>query len=319
MRHIRAALFAAMVSSCALAAQNAEPPEQSPRQALIEMFMGKGENDFSRHLPDSARAVLLHKGESAETSFLLKVSSAVRGLTEQGEKVETYDSGPNILVTENAHSHERIEIAVEHDSASGEEDEIELSVHPYKSDEPEALPVIPRLIFTLKEEDKIWRVTELTLAAHVPLEDPDYLKSLRKQQDEITEAAAQGRVTMIFQTETAYAANHAGVGYVCKMEDLYPSPEGDANVSSRLAQDESNGYRFSLSGCEAKPATSFRLTASPIDPDSEMKTFCVDESGTLKSAEATDSSSCFTDGRVINTVKTPAADESPAPEPGPTD
>lgn len=319
MRHICIALFAMIAVSCPLAAQNAEPPEQSPRQALIEMFMGKGENDFTKHLPDSARAVLVHKGESPETSFLLKVSSAIRGLTQQGEKAETFESGPNILVTENSNIHERVEIGVEHDSLSGEEDEIELSVHVLKNDEPQALPVIPRLTFTLKEEDKIWRVTELTLAAHVPLEDPDYLKGLRKQQDEANESAAQMRVSMIFQTETAYAASHAGVGYVCQLDNLYSSPEGEPNASGPLAKDESNGYRFSLSGCEGKPATSYRLTASPIDPDSEIKTFCVDESGTLKSAEADDSSSCFSSGKAVNVLTAPPPEPTPAPEPGPTD
>jgi hypothetical protein len=319
MRHICTALVALIAVGCPVAAQNVQPPEQSPREALIEMFMGKGENDFTKHLPDSARAVLVHKGESPETSFLLKISSGVRGLAQQGEKVETFDSGPNILVTENAHSHERIEIAVEHDSLSGEEDEIELSVHPYKNDEPEALPVVPRLTFTLKEEEKIWRITELTLAAHVPLEDPDYLKGLRKQQDEVNESAVQMRVTAIAQTEATYAANHAGVGYVCQLGDLYPSPEGEANATSPLANDEFNGYRVSLSGCDGKPATTYRLTANPIDPESDMKTFCVDESGTLKSVEAADSSNCFSQGKVVNVLTAPAAEPSPAPEPGPTD
>jgi len=317
MRHIGIALFAVIAGSCSLLAQTANPPEQSPRQALIEMFMGKGENDFTRHLPDAARAVLVHKGESPETSFLFKISSAVRGLAQQGEKVETFESGPNILVTENTNIHERIEVAVEHDSLSGEEAEIELSVNVFKNDEPEALPVIPRLIFTLKQETDIWRVTELTLAAHVPLEDPDYLKGLRKQQDEVNESAAQMSVNAIVQMETAYAANHAEVGYVCQMSDLYPSPAGEPSVSAPLAKGESNGYRFSLSGCEGKPATAYRLTASPVDADSEMKTFCVDESGTLKSAEATDSSSCFSDGKVINDLKAP--EPSPSPEPGPID
>jgi hypothetical protein len=317
MRHICcAALFAVIASSCTLLAQIAEPREQSPRQALIEMFMGKGENDFNKHLPDTARAALIHKGESPETSFLLKISTAFRGLAQQGEKVETFESGPNILVTENSNNHERVEVGVEHDSFSGDGDEIELSVHVFKNDEPEALPVIPRLTFTLKEEEKVWRVTELTVAAHVPLEDPDYLKSLRKQQDQVNESAAQMRVNMLFRTETAYAANHADRGYVCQFADLYPSPEGDTGVPTP-AKEEFNGYRFSLSGCEGKPASGFRLTATPIDSESEMKTFCVDESGALKSAEAADS--CFSEGNLINSLKAPAPEENQSPDPGPTD
>ena len=323
MRHIGIALFAVTALTCPVIAQDvlahdANPPEQSPRQALIEMFMGKGENDFTKHLPDAARAVLVHKGESPETSFLLKVASAVRGLSQQGEKVETFDDGPNILVAENPNIKEKVEVAVEHDSFSGEEDEIELSVHVSKNDEPEFLPVVPRLIFTLKQENEIWRVSELTLAAHVPLEDADYLKGVRKEQDKANESAAQTRVAMIVRTETAYAVNHAEVGYVCHLGNLYPSPEGDTSASP-LAQEEFNGFRISLSGCEGKPAKGFRLIASPIDPDSEMKTFCVDESGTLKSAEAADSASCFSDGKIVNELKPPASEANPSPEPGPID
>ena len=316
MRHIGIALLAIVAVGCPVIAQDQKPPEQSARQALIEMFMGKGPDDFAKHLPEAARAVLLHKGETPETSYLLKISSAVRGLAQQGEKVETFDDGPNILATENTNIHERVEVAVEHDSFSGEEDEIELSVHVFKNDEPEFIPVIPRLIFTMKQENEIWRVTELTLAAHVPLEDADYLKGLRKEQNAANESAAQMRVTMLVQTETAYSTNHAETGYVCQIGDLFPSPEASSYL---FTKDESNGYRFTLSGCEGKPAKSYRLTAAPIDPDSDMKTFCVDETGTLKSAEAADSSSCFSDGKIVNELKAPPSEPSAPAEPGPTD
>ena len=299
MRHILPALLAIFAGALSLAAQNPTAPEQSARQALIEMFTGKGENDFTRHLPDDARAALVHKGDTPETSLLSRVSGAVRGLAVQGEKLETFDTGPNILISENTNSHERMEIAVEHDSFSGEEDEIELSVHLYKNGEAEMLPVVPRLIFTLKKEKDIWRVTELTVAAHVPLEDPDYLKGLRKQQDELNEAAAQARVNMIAQMETNYAANHPDTGYVCTFGTLYATVEAEPNGLASLSKEESNGYLFSLTGCSGKPAAKYRLSATPIDADSEMKAFCLDQSGTLKSAAAADSSTCFSQGKIV--------------------
>ena len=299
MRHVLRALVAIFAGALSLAAQNPTPPEQSARQALIEMFMGKGENAFTRHLPDAARAALIRKGETPETSLLFRVSGAVRGLEVQGDNLETFDAGPNILVSENTNNHEKVEIAVERDSFSGEEDEIELSVHPYKNGEPEMLPVVPRLIFTLKKEKDIWRVTELTLSAHVPLEDPDYLKGLRKQQDELNESAAQMHINMIAQMETTYAANHPDTGYVCTLGTLYPNAEGEPNAFASLSQDESNGYRFSLTGCSGKPAAKYRLSAIPIDADSEMKAFCLDQSGTLKSVAAADSSTCLRQGKIV--------------------
>ena len=299
MRRIWTTLCVAMAGSLSLASQTSAPAEQSARQALIEMFMGKGEYDFTKHLPNAARAALTRKGDSPETSILLRVSGAVRGLAAQGDKLEALDVGPNILVSENTNSQERVEIAVEHDSFFGQEYEIELSVHSYKNGEPEALPAIPRLTFTLKKEEDIWRVTEVTVAARVPLEDPDYLKGLRQQQDEMDESAAQMRINMIAQMETNYAANHPDTGYVCTLAALYPNTEGDPTGFASVGREESNGYRFSLSGCGGKPATKYRLMAIPIDPDSEMRAFCLDQSGTLKSAAASDSSTCFSQGKIL--------------------
>src|SRR5262249_48820857 len=179
MRRIGTALIVVLAVSLSAAGQNPPSQPQSARQALIEMFTGKGENDFTKHLPSALLAALVRKGETPEASLIFRVSGGVRGdLLTQGEKLETFDTGPNILITEDGNSHERLEVAVEHDSLSGEDDEIELSVHLYKNGAPEALPVIPQLIFTLKQEKEIWRVTEVTFAAHVPLEDPDYLRGL---------------------------------------------------------------------------------------------------------------------------------------------
>ena len=49
------------------------PPPQSARQALIEMFMGKGSDDFAKHLPEAARQTLIRKGETPEgSSFVLR-------------------------------------------------------------------------------------------------------------------------------------------------------------------------------------------------------------------------------------------------------
>jgi hypothetical protein len=115
----------------------------------------------------------------------------------QGRQLETFDTGPNILVSEQPDQHERIEVAVEHDSLMGEQDAIELSVHDYKDGQEQGLPVIPRLIFTFTQERDVWRLTELTVAGHIPLTDPDYLKVLRKQQDETNEQMAQMRMNMI--------------------------------------------------------------------------------------------------------------------------
>ena len=279
------------------------PPPQSARQALIEMFMGKGADDFTKHLPDDARQALIHKGETPDTSIALRIASIGRGLATEGGHIETFDAGPNILISEQADGHERIEVAVEHDSLLGDGDEIELSVRMYKDGQLQMLPVVPRLTFTLQQEKDIWRLTEVTVAAHVPLTDPDYLKGLRKEQNESNEMSARARMMMIAQAETQYADNHKESGYSCSMASLFPPPEPKSESATYYVpgnmNEESNGYRFTLAGCDGPPALKYQLTAAPVDADSEMKAFCVDQSGTLKSVTADKKSSCFSRGEVV--------------------
>ena len=310
MRHF-GFVFLAIAGTASLAAQSAQQaPPQSARQALIEMFTGKRADDFQKHLPDAARKTLIHKDESAETSIALKVSSIVRELSAQGGHLETFDAGPDILVSEEPDGHERTEVAVEQDSLVGEEEQIELSVHIYKDSVAQPLPVVPRIIFTMKQEKEVWRLTELTVAAHVPLTDPDYLAGLRKQQNESNESAAMGRMQVTAQMEIAYMSNHPETGYTCTLSNLFPQAETTENsYANNMTKEESNGYRYALTGCDGTPASKYQLTAMPSDPDSDMKTLCIDESGKLRIASGSGKSNCFSRGEVINTVRAPVVPE----------
>jgi hypothetical protein len=303
MRHIRLVLLVTVAASISLPAQTpTPPPPQSARQALIEMFLSKNAEDFAKHLPDDARRALIHKGETPDTSVVLRLFNLGRQMMAEGELLETFEAGPTLLLSEQKDHHEKIEVVVEHDSLMGEDDEIELSVHDYKDGQPQSLPVVPRLIFTLQQEKDIWRLTEVTVAAHVPLTDPDYLQGLRKDQDEQNELAAQSRVRMIASAETAYAAKHPDSGYACTLSNLFPPPdEGETNDNASFANEESRGYRFTLTGCDGNPASKYRITAVPVDGDAGLKTFCADESGTLKYVTGGKSSTCFSRGQVVTT------------------
>ncbi len=292
-----------------LVAQTASPtppqtPPQSARQALIEMFLGKGANDFVKHLPDEARRTLIRKDETERTSVVLRISTIGRQLAaESAGHLETFDEGPTLLVTEPTPGHEKIEAIVEHDSLLGEEDEIELSFHYYKDGQLQSLPVVPRLTFTLKQEKEVWRLTEVTAAAHIPLTDPDYLKELRREQNEANEGAAQNRVNNIAQAETNYATQHPDIGYTCTMANLFPQQQNADGGVSPFAEDagaESNGYRFAVTGCVGTPSSKFRVSAVPTDADAGQKTFCSDPSGTLKFATDGKSSTCFSEGQPVN-------------------
>lgn len=310
MWRIRLALpLLIIVGASHVLAQNADsmqPPPQSARQALIEMFLGKREDDFAKHLPQAARQALIHKGDSQETFILFRIAAIGHQIGSHGEHLEVFDEGGTLLVTEQNAGHEKFEVLVERDSPLGDAEEIELSIQYYKDGQLQTLPVVPRLTFTFKQEAEIWRLTEVTAAAHVPLTDPDYLKGLRKQQDEANESAAQNRINTIAAAERAYANQHPDRGYSCTLSTLFSADPGAAPGENGSvydpgqANDEWSGYRFALSGCNGTPASKYRITATPVDSDGEMKMFCADDSGIVKALSSTRSSSCFSRGEALN-------------------
>jgi hypothetical protein len=303
---LQALFFVAVASSVSLHAQTVSPPPpQSARQALLEMLFGKGENDFQKHLPEDARKTLIRKGETPETSTILRVSTISRQMVAQGQKVETFDTG-SIFLSAVMSEHEKVECDVERDNLMGEADEIELSVHYYKDAQLQALPVVPDLIFTLKQEKEIWRLTELTAAAHIPLTDPDYLKGLRKQQDEEIETQARNRIMVIASGEASYVGKHPDLGYSCSLPTLFfrdpgTNPAENGSVfDPGQGSDEWYGYRFTLSSCEGTPPSKYRVIAIPMDSDAGLKTFCSDESGSVKFMAGGKTSNCFTRGKPIS-------------------
>jgi hypothetical protein len=300
MRRVLWLVSASLLCGCWMAAQTAAPPPpQTARQALIEMLFGKGPDDFLKHLPEDARRTLIRKGESPETSVALHISTIGRELS-NGQRLETFDSGPTLLTTE-PNKNERVEVLVEHDSLMGEDDEIELSVRYYKNGQLQSLPIVPRFTLTFRQEKEIWRLTEASAAAHVPLTDPDYLKGLRKQQDESYESAAHMRMVAVAAAENRFVSQHPGVGYTCTLGNLFGKDAGgQGGYDPGQGAADWNEYHFSLAGCDGSPALRFRLSAVPADPEDEMKTFCADESGNLRFVTGGRNSDCFSSGQPVS-------------------
>jgi hypothetical protein len=306
--HLVFSLFMLAVSA-SLPAQTspaATPTPQTARQALLEMFLSKTDDAFTKHLTDDARQTLIRKGETPETSAILRIATLGRQLMAQSEHPETFETGPTLLLSEQKNQLEKIEVNVERDSLIGDSDEIELSVHYYKNGQLQSLPVVPSLTFTFQQEKEVWKLTEVTASAHVPLTDPDYLKGLRKQQDEANEGQAQMRLSIIAGAETTYQAKHPDLGYSCSLQTLFArdpnASPGDANLVYDPGQGSGdwNQYHFALTGCEGNPATKFHVTATPADADAGMKTFCSDESGAIKFVQSEKPSSCLSRGKPVN-------------------
>jgi hypothetical protein len=299
-----------------------EPPAKPPqtaRQALIEMFFGKGPDSFIKHLPKAAKQVVMGKDETQANPIVLGISTIGRQLSMEGH-VETFDEGPNLLVSEKDEGKQKIktEVTVEHDGFAGDTDEIELSIHIYRDGQPEFIPVIPRLTLTMTQENEIWKLTNVDFSASVPLTDPDYLKGVRKEINESNETMAQMRVGIIMRGEATYKAQHPNRGYTCNLSDLFPKPATTADAPPAYASpgitevgtgSESPGYHFQIAGCDTTPATKFQITATPLDTDAGMKAFCADESGTLRFDASGSGSNCLSQGQPVNSeVTAPASD-----------
>jgi hypothetical protein len=308
--------FAVLGAIVPLAAQTQPALPQTARQAVIEMFLGDGTDAFAKHLPDSARKLLPQNGEAPYASPLYRISTLGRQMA-RGEHVETFDSGPTILISQQNQGQDKVEVAVEHDSLAGDTDEIELSVHVYHDGREQSLSVIPRLTFTLKQEKDIWRLIDFTAAARVPLTDPDYLRGLRQQLQEANESAAQMRVNSIASAESGYSEQHPDRGYTCSMPTLFaPRPVDTSSEDNPdppqvfydpgQGNSEWSGYRFAVTGCEGSPGSKYQITAVPVDSDAGTKTFCADESGTMKSVKGSRISACFSRGEVVSSANGPA-------------
>ena len=156
------------------------PPPQTARQALLEMLFSKSPKAFEKHMPEHVLEAFNKADSGWANKFMSPLSALQRQATMEGQHLETFEAGPLLLTGESMQGNhqERIEIAVERDDLSGEDDQIELSLHIYKDGLPDRLPIVPNLILDMKQEKDIWRVSQITVAVHVPLSDPDYVEGI---------------------------------------------------------------------------------------------------------------------------------------------
>ena len=303
MRSIYLTLLLAVVGFHATSAQTQAPP-QTARQALLEILLDKTPGTLEKHLPHAARKTLFRGGESEQMPVLRELTSFRRGITTSGGQLETFDSGPVLVTFEEKASQQRIEIIVERDDLAGDGDEIELSFHPYLGGKPEPLPVVPRLIVTMKQEEDVWKLDEITVAVHIPLSDPEYLKGLQKAQTSSSESASTGSLRTLNTAQISYSSAFPERGFTCTLATLggsgqvEPSPEHAMLIDDALASGRMHGYVFSITGCDVPPASSYHTTAVPADSDSdsELRAFCSDESGVIRYSSDGKAATCLSEG-----------------------
>src|ERR1700686_4105953 len=119
MRHCLFAWLLPLLLFPSLSAQT-PPPPQTARQALIEMFFGTAPNHLEKHLPDTTRNAFKKMTGANGMSVLDEFSMFANMAKAGGAKFETFDTGPTLLLSEEAEQNEKVEITVEGDNLSGD-------------------------------------------------------------------------------------------------------------------------------------------------------------------------------------------------------
>ncbi len=290
---------------------------QTARQALLEMFFSKTSGTLIKHLPAATLTALEKSGALAT---LQQYSPLAAQFQTTGKQLETFETGPVLLATQDPKTGQKVEVTVENDVLQGDADNIELSFQTYKEGQPQRTPFMPHITFAMKMESGVWKLNEILISVRLPLADPDFLKSVT---DGIKSRAAASTTNQpAFQTtttfgtdasvvaalrtmltaETIYSNTYRSVGYTCTLSDLDGFGGGEPNehqamlLASGLASGKKYGYLFTIGGCAGVPANRFHLSATPAGSSLGRRAFCADQSGVVRSSADGNPATCLASG-----------------------
>lgn len=282
-----------------------EPP-QTARQALLEMVLAKTPDAFQKHLPSPTQSLLKKEPTLLPLRDLTEASSELR---QPGSKLETFDTGPMLLRSQDTRTETTIEISVESETDFGDETDLEFALHLYRAGRALPLPFLPTIVCKMKMEDKIWRLDEIAANLRMPLGDSDFLDTLSNRIGsygiEAHESAALRRMRTLTTAEVSYAEAYPNVGFTCALSDLagadagQPGPRAAMLIDKELATGNTDGYVFVLEDCSGSPAKHFHVVAVPENPESVERAFCADESGSINFASDGRAASCLGSGEAL--------------------
>jgi TonB family protein len=205
------------------------------------------------------------------------------------------------LQAEEVEQNQKTEISIESDNLSGDEDEIELTLHITKKGNEQPLPFIPHFTFIMKTEADVWRLNEIRAEVRVPLADPDFLKNIERQNGRQNEQGAQLGMRIIIGAQNSYHASHGT--YACNLAALMGKGQNASNGSfGDLSTGKHGGYVYAISGCDG---TQYKIVAEPEINDSGQRAFCSDESGAMRAAPDGKATTCLSSGEAVTEEAAP--------------
>jgi type IV pilus assembly protein PilA len=321
MRKVVFFLVFALWNGASLEAQSTAAVPQSARQALLEMFFSKTPGTFVKHLPTATRAALEKSGALASMQQYSLMASQLQA---QGQNVQTFDTGAVLLTGENPKTGQKVEVTVENEALHGDQDDIELSFRVYRDGQVQRTAFMPQMTFSMKQEEQVWTLNEVSVTIHVPLADPDLLKAFTEHvrppalantrfsspsaapmQSAGTDSMVIAAMRTILTAEVTYASSYPTVGFTCMLSNLDGFGGGEPNerqamlINSGLAGGKKYGFVFTLSNCSGTPATGFHLTAVPSTNVYGRKAFCADQSGVIRSSDDANPATCLASGTPV--------------------
>jgi len=300
------------------------PTVQSPRQAVLEMFSG-GDQAFRKHLTDEVRRQLENAAGGKEMSGngAGLLSSISMGAVVSKDSLQTFTDGPILFAVYNPEQHERFEVHIEGDDLHGTEDDMELSFHVLKQGVEQDIPIVFRVLLTLKEQEEVWRLNAVTLSVRMPVGDPHFFDNPiwkkipgsnradaapKPAQPEPVPAAEVENliaplraVRLMGLAEDVYVQKHPGHGYTCAVADLVNVGRGFDNgqeytfMDPQFAGGVYNGYRFSITGCDSRAPQAIEIVAEPVS--GKGKAYCSDRTHGMRSSDDGLGATCLVAGR----------------------
>lgn len=307
-----------LFSSSALFAQKPTPtpPQQTPRQALIEMLTGDTQQ-VGKHVTLEVQEQLGRSGQygSALLDMFSQLGPKIYG-------IRTSDTGPLLMSASPRPDKSHFEVRVESEQLSGDEYSINLSLHTIREngeDESDWEAYLSHFIVRMEKQAGIWRLDDINLALDFQVGDPEFLektffKQARRLDAEAKTAAAESvepnnappeiKMAMpqflrwLIYLDSSFAQAHPDTGFTCVLADLaeFARPVGVSGpfFSSGIYHD----YKFVLTNCLGKPAGSFQIIAEPALGNAG-KAFCTDATHNIRVSDDGHGSTCIASGHIF--------------------
>jgi hypothetical protein len=320
--------FFILASTVFLAQTQAPAPRpQTAREALVEIITG-GPKSLTKHLTVEVQD-LLNKPENKQGAAMLAMFNAVQ--QQSGSDMQSFSTGTTLFTVNEPAQHKKLEVRIDNDDLSGDQDVLQLSLHSLRDgqeqrDEQDEWGLMSsHITVTMKRQENIWRLSDVGVGIDLPLGDPEFLKktflkgaggaatglgatasgaeaaSVTVQHETKNETPRpfdpSGMVAMLGYSESAFARQHPDIGFTCSLAELADASKA-FGLDQQIASGSYMGYKWSLSGCEGKPAGSFQIVAEPIAQGRGAKAICTDATQNVRVADDGRGSTCLSTGKV---------------------